>query len=250
MGEISLKAADRNDQQGEHQGLDESAPHVDPVHAGIDAIEIGARIGPEQDHPADVAAQDADQVEEGRQDRETDDRRGDPRADEVAERVDAHRGQGIDLLGDALDADLGGHGRAGPGGDHDGREHGAELADQRQGDRGAQKPHRAEFVHDIVKLKPQHHPREKPHHHHDARRPGPDEVDLVDDVPNQPGLEDQHHGPREENGHGAQGVVQADGEGPEGVEESQPSAAVDAAGLREGGRGGSGCFRHHTDSIK
>ena len=59
------------------------------------------------------------------------------RRDEVLHRVHRHRRQGVDLLGDAHRAELGGHAGAGARGDDDRREHRRQLARDGDAERGA-----------------------------------------------------------------------------------------------------------------
>ncbi len=64
--------------------------------------------------------------------------------DQVLHRVGAHAGQGVDLLGDAHRAQLGGHRAADPAGEHRGGEHRAQFADHRHVDDGAEPRFHAE----------------------------------------------------------------------------------------------------------
>jgi hypothetical protein len=152
-------------------------------------------------------------------------------------------------LGDTLNADFGGHSRSGPSGDHDRAEHGAELPDQGQGHRCPQKTDRSELVHDVVKLKPQDHACKKAHEHDNACGARADKVDLVDDFDELLRMEDQRKRPGEEDGHGAEVVVQADGKAAERVEKGRHDGP-----LFFGRRRGSGDFRqcvvcHHASSM-
>ena len=84
------------------------------------------------------AADDAHEVGHDRERGNQQEAAEEPRHDEVVDRVGAHAGQGVDLLGDAHRAQLGGHGAADAAGQHRGGQHRAQLADQRHVDDRAQ----------------------------------------------------------------------------------------------------------------
>jgi len=75
----------------------------------LDWVEVSAGIHPQEHTTREKTPKDANKVEERGEQGEADNRSGNPGADQEPERIDAHGIQGIDLLGNALDADLRGH---------------------------------------------------------------------------------------------------------------------------------------------
>lgn len=71
---ITLMAADERYEQTEGQGLDESFDDVRHEDAAFYAVKIGAFVDAEQHYAGQVAADDADHVEDGGQKRKGDQR--------------------------------------------------------------------------------------------------------------------------------------------------------------------------------
>ena len=134
----------------------------------------------DRDH---VAAEHADDVREHRQHGKHDDRGHDARHDQVAHGVDRHRGQRVDLLGDAHGAELRRDRGADAAADDERGEHRAELDDHRAHD------HRAEILErqDARELVGRLHRRDRAGEQADDRderqRLHADRVHLVDDEP-------------------------------------------------------------------
>ena len=104
----------------------------------------------------------------------------------MADGVHVHGGQGVDLLGNAHDADFGADARSRPGDEHDGREHRPQLAHQRQGHGHAQHALGTEFDQGAVSLKAEHHAREKGHQYDDAERFEADEMNVAENFGHEP----------------------------------------------------------------
>jgi len=67
-------------------------------------MEIGADIRTQEQYPGDVAADNADEVEQRGEQGKADDGSSDSWTDEVPERINAHGVKGVNLLGDTLDS--------------------------------------------------------------------------------------------------------------------------------------------------
>ena len=182
-------AAHGRDEQAEDQGLDEAADDVVHGDGGGDAVEVGALVHVEHGHARQVAANDAHHVEDGGEQGEGDQGGGQARAHQIGHGVDVHDVEGVDLVRDAHDADLRRHGGSGAAGEHDGGEHGAELADEREGDHGAKKADGAELDERVVALESQHHAAEEADEQNEEEGLVADDIDLVE-------------GPREDLGAG------------------------------------------------
>ena len=121
---------------------DERLPEADQdvagVEEGLHLPEVGPGRQPEELHRHEVAAEDADDVEDPGQEGEGDDARDERGHHQVPHGVQRHHGERVDLLGDAHDADLGGEGRARASGDHERGEHRAQLAHERERHQRAQ----------------------------------------------------------------------------------------------------------------
>src|SRR5512136_988045 len=100
MRKVALKATDRRDDDGKDNRLHKSAGNVFHFDARLNSVEVSSIIKSQQHHTANVPTDDADNVEQGCQERKADDGSSNPRADQIAERVDAHGIKSIDLLGD------------------------------------------------------------------------------------------------------------------------------------------------------
>ncbi len=100
-----------------------------------------------------------------------------PRHDQVVNRIGAHAGQGVDLLGDAHRAQFGGHGAADAAGQHRGRQHRPQLAHQRHVDHRAQPRFQMQEPELRVALHRQHHAdeRARQRHHRQAQH-----ADLIE----------------------------------------------------------------------
>ena len=109
----------------------------------------------------DVAADDAHEVGHDRQRRDQEDAGQEPRHDQVVDRVGAHALQGVDLLGDAHRAQLGGHRAADAAGQHRRRQHRPQLADQRHVDHRPQPRFQAQIAEREIALHGQHHADER-----------------------------------------------------------------------------------------
>src|SRR3990172_9069029 len=118
VGKIALVTTYGGDDYGKNNCLDETVGDVFHFHAGLHAIKIGADIRTQDQYSGDVAADNADEVKQRSEQGKADDGSSDSRADEVPERINAHGVEGVNLLGDALDADFCGNGRACPGCNH------------------------------------------------------------------------------------------------------------------------------------
>src|SRR5512137_1851728 len=101
--EITLVTAYRGDDHRKNNGLDETVGDIFHLHAGLNAMEIGAGIRTQEQYPGDVAADDPDEVKQSGEQGKADDGGSDSWADEVPERIDPHGVKGVNLLGDTLD---------------------------------------------------------------------------------------------------------------------------------------------------
>ena len=225
VGGVALMAADRGHQQAEDQGFDEAPGHVVHGHGAGDAVQIGAFVDVQHEHAGEVTADDADDVEDGREQGEGQQRGHQPGADQIGHGVDVHDVQGVDLVGDAHDADLGRHGGTGASGQHDGREHGAQFADEAQRDGRAQHAHGTELDEGIVALQAQHHAAEDADEQDDEQGFVTDDVQLLDGAGNDAGTgEDMAQAVEHEKGHGAQTAQHAQHSGAQPVAERQDAA--------------------------
>jgi len=68
-----------------------------------------------------------------------------------------------------------------PAYDHEGREHWAQLPDERQGNCSAEKSLGAELHQGVIALKPKNHAGEEAYQRDDKNRLDPDEIDLLND---------------------------------------------------------------------
>src|SRR5207302_2809223 len=137
--------ADPGHDHAEANGLEKSAVDVLPLHAGFQRAGISARTHPQEFDADQIAAVNADEVED-RAEHGHDENAGQHFGrDQVLHGVDRHRVQRVDLLGDAHDADLRRHGRARPPRHHQRRQHRPQFPNDAQGHSRAQPPFRAEL---------------------------------------------------------------------------------------------------------
>ena len=151
---------DRED-QAEDRRLDEADGEVLHVQELEGAVVVRDGVGAEQLHRHEVSAVHADDVAHDHEQRQHQDRGDHAGHDEVLHGLGRERLEGVDLLGDAHAADLGGHRAAHAPGDHQGREHRRQLARQREGHDAADEALRIEPREAGVGLEGQHHPGEE-----------------------------------------------------------------------------------------
>ena len=190
-GVVALVAGHQDDGEAEHQGFDDAAVdiqgHDTPDHAG----EIGAGADPQKDHAHEIAAQDTHHVEDGGEQRHRDDPGQQFGHHHILKGIDGHGVQGVQLLGDPHDADLGGDCGPGPGRDHDAGEHRSHLPDQAQGYRRTQGSFGTILLQGVVALEGHDHARKGAGEHNDQGGFDPDLINFLEEAA---GPEGRHQG--------------------------------------------------------
>ena len=87
---ITLITADRGDDYGKNNRLDETVGDVFYIHVGLNAIKISAGIRTQEKYSGDIAADNADKVKQRREQGKADDGSRNSWDDEVPERINAH----------------------------------------------------------------------------------------------------------------------------------------------------------------
>ena len=105
---VAVIAAHQRDDEAEHRRLDEAGDDVLGAQIVDGLAEIAAGVEAELVGADQKPAEHADDVGDQHQHRQRVDAGDQPRHDEVFERVGRERRQGVDLVGDAHGADLGG----------------------------------------------------------------------------------------------------------------------------------------------
>ena len=149
------------------------------------AVEIGAFINAQQQYAGQVAPDDPDHIKNSRQKRKSYQRSDKTGRDQIPHAGDIHDFQRIDLIRDAHDPDFSGHGRARTPRDHDGRQDGTKLPDERQRNSGPQKTHRAKLHQDIISLQAKDHSRKQRNQANDEQRFRADHIQLLKDLDEQ-----------------------------------------------------------------
>ncbi len=151
----SLLAADQPDDCGEGYRFDETGVDV-LEHERLERQRHVARGTDTQDRRRDEhPAEDSDHVGKDGQTGQSDDQSDQSRRDEQRHRIDAHHGQGVDLLRDLHRAQLGGDRRADAPGDDDRREQRGQAPRDRHGDESGHEIHRAHLAQLIGRLQTQ-----------------------------------------------------------------------------------------------
>ena len=127
-----------------------------------------------------------------RQQRECDYRSDDVRDDQVTHRVEGHRSERVDLLGDLHDADLRCQRGARTPGNHERGKYGAQFPDDAQRDGGPQHRLGAEFPESVVDLQGEDHPGEGPCQKYYRKRLVSEEPQLPDHHPELEGRSEYH----------------------------------------------------------
>ena len=132
------------------------------------------------------------------------------------DRVGAHAGQGVDLLGDAHGAQLGRHGAADAAGQHGGGQHRAQLAHQRHVDDRAQPRLQVHLAELRMRLHGQHHADERARQGDDRQAQHADLIHTGQQRlhPRQPRAQPAEHSPGEQ-GDVPQGRDPVDGQAPQ-----------------------------------
>ena len=91
----------------------------------------------------------------------------------------------LSLIHISHDPDFSGHGRARTPRDHDGRQDGTKLPDERQRNSGPQKTHRAKLHQDIISLQAKDHSRKQRNQANDEQRFRADHIQLLKDLDEQ-----------------------------------------------------------------
>jgi len=102
-------------------GLCNAGIDIPPDHRLFHLVEIGTRIDPQQLDSHNPSTVDADNIKNGAEQWQGDYCGNKLGGDQIFKWIQGHGFQGIDLFGDAHDADLGRDGAAGPAGYHQGR---------------------------------------------------------------------------------------------------------------------------------
>mmetsp|Transcript_9266 Transcript_9266/g.25015 ORF Transcript_9266/g.25015 Transcript_9266/m.25015 type:complete len:335 (+) Transcript_9266:1736-2740(+) len=176
-------AADHRDYCPKHPRLYHTNDDVPALDGPRSAIEndVGAhpvhRLG--QKHARRHAHREAQQVQH---------RRGDhagqhPRCDEVVDRIRSQHPQAVRLLGHLLRSQFGRKRRAHPAGNDDARDHGRQLAPQRQRQHAAHRLRQPQLRKLPYELNRKHHADKRRRQQAHAQRLGPHHVQLVQRVP-------------------------------------------------------------------
>src|SRR5216117_2539937 len=179
----ALVGADPRDEHAERERLPEPHHDVVEIDEGLHLAEIGALGEPEELDADEVASEDADRVEDRGHERERHETGQDGGRDEIADRVQRHDRERVDLLGDAHDADLGRECRPRASRHHERRQHRAELPDEGERDGGPEVRLGPEADEREIHLEAEHHAREPAGQQDDQQRSVPDVVDPVDERP-------------------------------------------------------------------
>ena len=175
-------AGDGDDEEAEHERFGQ--PHPDVVHVQPfgDRRPVEARVHLQLIPRDDPAAENADEIGDHREHRRHDDAGEHPRDDELAHRIGAERAQRVDLIGDDHRPELGGDARSDAAGQHERRQHGAELFDHRRAHQPADDGPGAELVERQAALRRQRGAGEESGEQHDSQRADADHIELFDDV--------------------------------------------------------------------
>src|ERR1044072_856107 len=176
-----LVAANAGDDQAEAHRFQKTAEHVLEHHAELHAREIAARADAEELDADDETAVDRDHVEDCGQKRHGNQTGHNARRDQILDRIDRHGIKSVDLLGDFHAADFRGHGRAGAPGAHESGEHRTELAQDAEGDRGAEKIFRVELSQTVIALQTHDHAGKNARQNHHGKRLDADGANVMDD---------------------------------------------------------------------
>src|SRR5216117_2209841 len=179
----ALVGADPRDDHAEGDRLPEPRHDVTHVDKRLHLAEIGALGEPEELHADEVASENAERVEDSGHRWEGHEAGQEGRRDDVADGVQRHHRERVDLLRDAHDADLSRQRRAGASGHHERRQDRTELPDERERDGGAEERLGAEAHEREVHLQSEHHPGEPARQQDDQQRAKADVVDPVDEGP-------------------------------------------------------------------
>src|SRR5439155_5040824 len=133
----ALVATDQPDGAAEEEALADALEDLPVVDSLGGVLPVGLVGDAEEFGGDDPPAQHAEQVAVDGQDGQQQQADDDARDDEVADRVGAHDAQSVELFGDVHGAQLGGERAADASGEHDRRQHRADLLDHRQPDHAA-----------------------------------------------------------------------------------------------------------------
>src|SRR6266571_9451929 len=218
----ALVRADPRDDHAEGDRLPEPRHDVTHVDKRLHLAEIGALGEPEELHADEVASENADRVEDRGHRREGHEAGQEGRRDDVADGVQRHHRERVDLLRDAHDADLSRQRRPGASGHHERRQDRTELPDERERDGGAEERLGAEAHEREVHLQSEHHPGEPARQQDDQQRAKADVVDPVDEGPElERRCQDHHEGPGQERAEAAQRLDDRDRPPADRVEQAQ-----------------------------
>ncbi len=146
--------------------------HLRPESAAIDAHEL---------HADEMCSEQAHHVEHAREQRHCNHAAEKPRRDDVAHWIDGHHLHRRDLVGGAHESDLGGQRRSRTAGEQQRRDDRAELFDEPERRRDAERILGAESLQQVEALQPEHHADEQAREHHDDQRASAGVVDLEHD---------------------------------------------------------------------
>src|SRR5438876_641110 len=218
----ALVGADPGHEHAEAERLPEADHDVRHVGVGLHLAEVRPGRHPEQDDRDQVAAADAGDVEDRREHGKGDEPRQNGGHHEIAHGVQGHDHEGVDLLGDAHDAELGGEGRARQARDEDGREHGPELSHEGDPHGGAHGSLRANAPEGEEDLEAQGHAGEAAREDDNGERLEADEVDAPGEPAELEGWdEDQGHRLAEESAEAAERRDDVEGEPHQRLDETQ-----------------------------
>ena len=120
-------------------------------------VQIGLRVEPELVDADQISAEDADDVGDEHQDRQSDQPGDEPRQHEIAQRVGGQRRQRVDLIGHAHRPDLRRHRRSDATGDHQSGDHRTKLPGNRQHDNRRHRSSAADRLNPVCDCECQHH---------------------------------------------------------------------------------------------
>src|SRR5690606_357056 len=158
---VALEGADQGGDDAKGYRLNQAVADISQRDGVVDSAPIRSFIDSEQFDPREMPAEDSDQIEEGGQYGKAYDRSQQAGRDEEAQRIDSHGVQSVDLLGVALDADLGRKGRAGLADNHNRGKDRPDFKNDREGDGLAEDALRTELCEYIVKLEAKNEPSEQ-----------------------------------------------------------------------------------------
>ena len=138
--------ADRDDHEAEEERLDQPHPRILQVERLGHRRPVEARRHAKLIDGDQPAADDADRIGDDGQDRRHEEAGEHARHDELANRIGAERAQRVDLIGHDHRPELRRDARADAAGEHQARQHRAQLLDHRRADQAADERPRAELI--------------------------------------------------------------------------------------------------------